>query len=255
MTGVGNLIMFKYLIKPNYIWMTLIQVSLPVWIYLAIGAEWYWYAIAFLFYFLYLCIGNNVGMHRFYSHRYFEMHRPIEWFVGWCAFMACLGSPLSYVSIHNIHHKFTDTELDPHGRVRGWRSVLYCYHKHIEPADIVFTKNLTNLMREYTRLHNYYWLWIFGCAGLMYILGGWNVLLFCWLLPASLTLWAVALVLLLQHDTMGPSNTRSYMWFGFGETWHGNHHADASLSDHSLGRGVDWTYEICRILSKSKKQV
>jgi fatty-acid desaturase len=247
--------MLKYLIKPNYVWMTLMQLLLPLWIYLAIGYEWYWYAIAFIFYFLYLCIGNNVGMHRFYSHRYFEMSKPVEYFVGWCAFVTGLGSPLSYVAIHNIHHRYNDTELDPHGRSRGWKSVFYCFHRHIYPRDIIFTKNLTNLMREYHFIHDYYWPLVVINAVLFYVLGGWNVLLFCWLLPASLTLWAVALVLLLQHDDQGPSNTRSYMWFGFGETWHGNHHADASLSDHSLGQDRDWTYEICRILSKSKKQV
>ena len=74
---VNQATMLKYLIKPNYVWMTLMQILLPLWIYLAIGAEWYWYAVAFVFYFLYLCIGNNVGMHRFYSHRYFEMSKPV----------------------------------------------------------------------------------------------------------------------------------------------------------------------------------
>jgi stearoyl-CoA desaturase (delta-9 desaturase) len=235
--------------------MTLMQILLPVWIYLSIGAEWYWYIISFVFYFLYLCIGNNVGMHRFYSHHYFEMSKPIEYFVGWCAFATGLGSPLSYVAIHNIHHRYNDTAQDPHGRPRGWKSLLYCFHRHIYPKDIIFTKNLTNLMREYHFIHDYYWPLVAVNAVLFYIIGGWNALLFCWLLPSSLTLWAVAFVLLLQHDNMGPSNTRAYMWFGFGETWHGNHHADASLSDHSLGQGRDWTYEICRILSKSKKPI
>ena len=94
---------------------------------------------------------------------------------------------------------------------------------------------------------------MFGTASLFYIFGGWKVLLFCWLLPASLTLWAVALVLLMQHDENGPNNSRAYMWFGFGETWHRNHHINPTLVDHSLGKGRDWTYEICRILSKRNK--
>ena len=243
----------KWILQPNYIWMTLMQVMLPVYVYLAWGAELHWWVLAFVFYFLYLCIGNNIGMHRYYSHRYFEMSKPVEYFVAWCAFMACLGSPLSYVNIHNVHHKHNDTELDPHGRQRGWKSVLFWYHKHLWPCDMVFTRNLLKLTARYKLLHDYYWLWVFGCASLMYILGGWNVLLFCWLLPASLTLWAVAFVLLLQHDDQGPSNTRSYMWFGFGETWHKNHHDDPSLVDHSLGQGRDWTYQLCKILSKSKK--
>jgi fatty-acid desaturase len=61
----------KWIIQPNYLWMTAMQILTPVWVYLAWGSEWYWWAIAFVFYFLYLCIGNNIGMHRYYCHRYF----------------------------------------------------------------------------------------------------------------------------------------------------------------------------------------
>ena len=126
MIGVDNLIMIRYLIRPNYIWMTLMQLMLPVYIYFAItsGAGWHYYLMLFVFYFLYLSIGNNIGLHRFFSHRYFEMSRPIEYFVAWCSTMSCLGSPLSYVCVHNIHHKSYDTDLDPHGRKRGWKSML-----------------------------------------------------------------------------------------------------------------------------------
>jgi stearoyl-CoA desaturase (delta-9 desaturase) len=252
MIGEDNPIVIKYLIKPNYVWMTVMQVLLPIYLFLAIGSEWYWWVLSFIFYFLYLCIGNNIGMHRYYCHKYFVMSKPVEYFVAWCATMACLGSPLSYVSIHNIHHRYNDTDQDPHGKNRGWKSVLYCFHRHIYPKDMIFTKNLTSLMREYHLLHDYYWPIVFVNAFVLYLIS-WKVLLFCWLIPASLTLWAVALVLLLQHDKNGPSNTRSYMWFSFGETWHGNHHEDASLIDHAKGNGVDWTYELCKILSKSKK--
>lgn len=245
-------VMINYLIKPNYLWMTLLQLMLPLFLYWAVGYEWYWWLATLVFYFLYLCIGNNVGMHRFYSHRYFEMSKPIEYFVTWCAAMCCVGSPISYVAVHNIHHKHNDTTQDPHGRFRSWASVLFCFHRHIYPKDILLSKNLSNIMREYHLLHDYYWPIVFANALVMYLIS-WKVLLFCWLIPASLSLWAVALVLLLQHDQHGPSNTRSYMWFGWGETWHGNHHVDAGLKDHSLGQGRDWTYELCKILSNSKK--
>lgn len=233
--------------------MTIIQLLLPVFIIVGLGAEWYWWVVSFVFYFLYLCIGNNIGMHRYFSHRYFTMSKPVELFVAWCAFMPGLGSPLSYVSVHNIHHRHNDTAQDVHGRARGWRSLLYCFHKYIHAQDIVFSKNLISLTRQYHWVHNYYWLFVFGNAALMYLVS-WKLFLFAWAIPASITLWIVALVLLLQHDQHGPSNTRSYMWFGWGETWHANHHADPSLQDHSLGKGRDWTYELCKILSKSKKQ-
>tara|TARA_R110000822_G_scaffold79502_2_gene190087 strand:- start:7218 stop:7943 length:726 start_codon:yes stop_codon:yes gene_type:complete len=239
----------KHLIKPNYIWMTLIQLLLPVFLYFSIGVEWYWWLVSFVFYFLYLCIGNNIGMHRYFSHRYFEMSKPVELFVSWCAFMPGLGSPLSYVSIHNIHHKHSDTELDPHGNSRGWKSILYCYHKHITGEDFVVSRNLLKLGKQYHYLHQWYWLFVFANAGIMYLIS-WKLFLFAWAIPASLTLWAVSAVLLLQHDKKGASNTRSYMWFGWGETWHKNHHDDPGLLDHGQGKGIDLTYQISRILSR-----
>ena len=241
--------MISYLIKPNYVWMTLIQLLLPVFIFIGLGAEWYWWLVSFVFYFLYLCIGNNIGMHRYFSHRYFEMRKPVEWFVAWCAFMPGLGSPLSFVAVHNIHHRHYDREHDPHGRIRGWRSVLFCYHKYLHGEDIVFSKNLIGLMKRYHLIHEFYWLFVFANAGIMYLIS-WKLFLFAWAIPASLTLWAVALVLLLQHDDKGPSNTRNYMWYSFGETWHKNHHDNPALDNHADESSIDWTYQITRILKK-----
>jgi hypothetical protein len=104
-------------------------------------------------------------------------------------------------------------------------------------------------MRQYHLIHDYYWLFVFANAVIMYLIS-WKLFLFAWAIPASLTLWAVALVLLLQHDDNGPSNTRNYMWFGWGETWHKNHHANPALDNHAEPGYKDWTYEITRILRK-----
>lgn len=228
------------------------QLLAPVFILLGLGYSWQWWTTALVFYFLYLCIGNNIGMHRYYCHKDFEVCKPLEIFIAWCSSMACLGSPLSYASIHVIHHRNYDTTLDPHGRKRGWRSLLFWFHKHLGPKDVVFTRNLSHLTKRYHLLHDYYWPFVFANALIMYLIS-WEVLLFCWLIPASLTTWAVSLVLLLQHDENGPNNSRSYMWFGWGETWHKNHHDNPGLKDHSMGKGIDWTWKICKILSKRNK--
>lgn len=231
--------------------MTLLQLMLPVFVWAAIGEASGWWICTLVFYFLYLAIGNNVGMHRYYCHQYFEMHPIVEGFVAWCSAMACVGSPVSYAGIHVIHHKYADTHLDAHGPHRGLKSIMYWFHRHIQPNDVTFTRNIGMLNVRYGWLHNHYWLWVFGCASLMYMIGGWNVLLFCWLLPASLTLWAVSLVLILQHDKHGPSNTKSYMWFGWGETFHGNHHKYPTLKNHSMNsRCPDFTYLICKVLAR-----
>ena len=167
--------------------------------------------------------------------------------------MTCIGSPISYAGIHIVHHKNFDTDLDPHGPSRGWKSVLYCFHKHLTPSDVRYTRNLLDLTRRYSKIHLYYWPIVFGNALLIFLLFGWNALLFCWLLPASLTLWAISFVLLLSHDRNGANNSRSYMWFGWGETWHKNHHDNPSLANQADKGQIDWSYQICKILSKSNK--
>ena len=111
------------------------------------------------------------------------------------------------------------------------------------------TRNLSNLTKQYHLLHDYYNLFILLNVAI-FALFGWEMVLFAWAIPASLTLWATSLVLLLQHDKEGPSNTRCYQWFAFGETFHKNHHENPALVDHSLGKGIDWTYHISRVLSK-----
>lgn len=244
-------LMIKYFIQPNYFWMSLIQVITPVAIVHALIGDYSstWWLVTLLFYFLYLCIGNNVGMHRFFSHRYFVMRRPVEWMVAWCAMMPGLGSPISYASIHNVHHRCNDTKLDPHGRVRGWRSMIFWFHKHLTACEVVFSHNLIRLGKQYKFVHHYYWPFVFANALVMYLIS-WELFLFAWLIPAGLTLWAVALVLLLQHDNIGASNTKNYKWFGWGETWHANHHANPNWDDHADSGGIDWTYQITRILKK-----
>lgn len=244
----------KKAIQPNGYVMAIIQLLLPVFLYIGItnNAEWYWWAMTVVFYFLYLSVGNNVGLHRYFCHRNFKLSKPMEHFVVWCGSMGGLGSPPSYISVHTVHHAHVDTELDPHGPCRGWRSVLLCFHRHIGPNDIIFTKTLKDAVIKYYWLQKYYWI-IVGLNALVMYLISWKVFIFCWAIPASLTLWAVGFVLIMGHQDKKPSNTRSYQWFGWGEAWHKNHHDNPTLADHAPKGKIDWTYQVCKILSKSEK--
>lgn len=239
----------RYLIRPNYVFMTLLQLMLPLFVYLAWGVEWGWWVVAGTFYFIHLAIGNNIGMHRYFCHRYFKAPLWAEWLMLWASASAALGSPISYAGIHVIHHKHSDTDLDPHGPQRGWKSVLYCFHRKIQPTEISFSRNLGTLMTKYSWLHNYYWGWVVAYAlGILFV-GGIKPFLFIWAIPVSATLWAVALVLLLQHDDKQASNTQSYQWFGWGEAFHKNHHDDPKLTNHAPVGKVDWTYQMTKWLS------
>lgn len=240
----------KQLTRHNKYLMTAMQLLLPVWIYLAWGSDWYWWVLTLVFYFLYVGVGNNVGLHRYYSHRNFEMSKPVEYFVLWCTVMTCLGSPVSYAGVHLIHHKFSDQPNDPHGPTRGWKSILYLFHRQLGPQDIIPSRYLAELIVRFKWLHDYYWLAVLINALLIYIIFGWTVLLFAWLIPASLCLWIIALVLLQQHDSEGATNTKIYTIYGCGEGWHKNHHYNPGKPNNADPGCVDWTYRLCRLFAK-----
>lgn len=247
-------------LEPNTKIMTLLQLSLPVQLYWAftIDASWHWWIAAFVFYFLYCAVGNNVGLHRYFCHKQFEMHKYTEWFVLWCSTMSGLGSPQSYTLPHLVHHRYSDEDNDPHGPTAGKRSVLYYYHRHTGMRSMtVFGKRLAELCEKYSWLHKYYWGIVALNAGLMYAIDV-KVFLFCWLLPATLTLWAVALTIYLQHEqlpdgTYSASNTQKHSWWGLGEGLHLNHHLNPKQFNNAINPGeVDYTWHIAKLFARKQ---
>ena len=90
------------------------QLTLPVAIYFGIqsGAGWIWWVAAVFFWgFVYTVIGNNVGLHRFFSHGHFTVSKPVEYLLLWLGCMVGVGGPVSYAMTHVVHHNFALTML------------------------------------------------------------------------------------------------------------------------------------------------
>jgi stearoyl-CoA desaturase (delta-9 desaturase) len=87
----------------------------------------YWFIIligGILLYFPMHQLGASMGYHKLFSHKSFE---PQTWFPPVSAFIGIVsfnGDPLTYSLIHRIHHKYADTDLDPHNPARG---LFNCY--------------------------------------------------------------------------------------------------------------------------------
>jgi stearoyl-CoA desaturase (delta-9 desaturase) len=241
------------IIQPNKVGITIVQLLFPVAVFWGIGssAEWYWWLVAFLFYFLYCAVGNNLAMHRYYCHKHFELSKPMEYFFLWCSSMSILGSPLSYAIPHLMHHKNPDCELDPHGPTVGLKSLLYFFHRHLQiDKETLISRRVIELTRRYGWLHKNYYLFVIANVVIMSLIS-WKVVLFCWLIPAGATLWAVAVAIYLQHIGYKPSNNAFYSWFGWGEGLHANHHIFPGKADTALKPGeTDWTYQLSRVFAK-----
>ena len=70
-------------------------------------------------------IGNEIGMHRLWSHKSFKTEKWKEMLMHICAVPLLCGSSIAYVGIHRQHHAFSDTERDPHQTGSALKTFFY----------------------------------------------------------------------------------------------------------------------------------
>jgi|TARA_R110002126_G_scaffold154149_2_gene301258 fatty-acid desaturase len=229
----------------------ILQLSLPLGIYLGIqsGAEWYWWAIAVFFYtIVYSMIGNNIALHRYFTHAHFKVSKPVEYFFLWTGSMIGLGGPLSYAMTHVIHHKHSDTKLDPHGPQRGKRSWLIWFQKTVDPKETpVFSKPIARLGRKYALLHKFYIPFLLINAGILWLID-YKLFLFVWLIPASAACWGIGWAVWRQHWHLEANNSPLHRWDYLYEGLHLNHHLHPGAPDTAVNPGeIDWTYQTSKL--------
>lgn len=64
--------------------------------------------------------GVTAGMHRLWSHKSYKARLPTRFVLGVLASITNQGSIYHWCRDHRVHHKFSDTEADPHDINRGF---------------------------------------------------------------------------------------------------------------------------------------
>lgn len=82
-----------------------------------------WVVFLFAFFVMYVVaqiFGMSITYHKLFSHRSY-VSKPWAAYAGVVVnVMFCKGSPQRYAQIHRWHHRYADTDLDPHSPVHGW---------------------------------------------------------------------------------------------------------------------------------------
>jgi len=172
----------------------------------------------------------TVFMHRAWCHRGWI---PTYWLnVYGLTFTSLIlvGASPGWCAIHRQHHRFSDTEQDPHHRTKSvWRLMFY---QDLKP-DFTYAKDLLQ-----DPLHR----WFFNHTQTIQLC--WVILLavlspeflFFWVAAAGLNRFVMNLINVVLHSRdAGPVN--SPFWaviFLQGEPWHANHHNQQK--DWRLGR-------------------
>lgn len=213
------------------------------------------YLLAWFVFFLTGSIGMSATFHRLLSHKSYIAPKWWEYFGTICATLGGTGSSIAWCAVHREHHRFTDTEKDPHSpQCHGVLRVQFLSMFHYPQIRYV-----PDLLRSnfHIMVHKYYWHIHLLYAVILYTVLGPFALIYLWLFPCLILWHAGSSINTLSHlfgkQDHKTNDTSTNHWltgiFVWGEGWHNNHHW--SPTDYQFGKRwyqIDITYWVIRLL-------
>lgn len=191
--------------------------------------------------------GIGIGYHRLLTHGGFKAPKWLEYFFTFCGTMALQSGAISWVSTHRIHHKFTETENDPHSPRGGtiWAHIGWILQgtaQNQTPETMQrYAPDLTK-DKVHMFMNRYYWVTPIIAGIILFAIGGWTMVLwgvflrtvmgwhFTWLVNSATHLWGTR-----RFETHDDSRNNGLIALvTFGEGWHNNHHAHPRSAKHGF---------------------
>ena len=189
--------------------------------------EW---AIAVALYFFMATIGGTVTYHRLLSHKSFSSPKWFEYFGSIVAAIGGNGSGITWVAIHREHHRFTDTEKDPHSPLhKGLFDIQF-----LSMCEVPNIRYVPDLLRSkfHQWVHANYWIINIVYIGIVCLIDPF-ALVYAYFVP-TLFVWHAGSFINTVNHTIGYQSTKTNdnstnnIFTGIlvsGEGWHNNHHA------------------------------
>ena len=199
-----------------------------------VDLNWAYLIMSILSFYCYSILGISMMLHRYYSHKSFQLHPIIKWIFTVFALLAGRGSVLGWVYVHRIHHATSDTEKDPHSP--HFKSFSFIGFKPVydesKKINYFIVKEL--LTEAHINIDKYY---ILGIVAFILFLGliDVNLIFYIWALPTfAVSISQIAFNYFAHKHGYRNFSTRDfstnniYLWpFILGDAWHNNHHAHA----------------------------
>ena len=188
--------------------------------------QYLWFAVTAIVFFLMNPVGIAITYHRYWSHKSFEFKNTfLRNFCSFWAMASGAGSILGWVGIHRDHHAHSDKENDPHLASDGYLPMISMSTYKYKPSP----KKVADMLRDefITKTHKYYFAIPLSYASLCFVIGGLDLLVFGFCLPAALSLLVQNTTNYINHlneDGFYPSKVGWINVLNFGDGWHKNHH-------------------------------
>lgn len=202
--------------------------------------------LLFIAFYVYHLLGVTVGYHRLLAHRSFKCPKFVEYFLVIGGYLAFESSPIWWATLHRAHHRYTETELDPHsprfGNAHAYMGWIFGKHypEHLNPK--LQAPDLVNdpLYRLLERNNNWHTSHLtntaigFGSRLILWAIFGWEVAAIS--VAAGLAVQQVPFIVNLfchkpvlgykNFDTADDGTNVPFLALVcLGDNWHNNHHA------------------------------
>lgn len=183
--------------------------------------EWWHYLIVLFVYFLNGCLGMTMTYHRLLAHRTWNPRKWVEYLYTFFATIGMTGSAISWVAIHREHHRYENTEKDPHSPYhKGWFWAHYLsMFAKVNPR---YTKDLMR-SKFYQFQHKHYMDICIAYGIVVYLLDPFAIV-YAWLVPAALLWNGGSLIVSTSHRHNTQHNDLIFAITTWGEGYHSNHH-------------------------------
>jgi stearoyl-CoA desaturase (Delta-9 desaturase) len=215
-----------------------------------------------------LCIGLyairmcaiTAGYHRYFSHRSFRTSRIGQFILAVLCQSSAQRGVIWWAAKHRAHHKYSDTELDPHSpRHRGFwfAHIGWIFSPPVREADYSLVPDLMRFP-ELRWLDRQKYLPAMALGVAVWFVAGWPGLFVGFFLSTVFLYHCSFAINSLAHLTgkqryITGDDSRNSWWLAlltFGEGWHNNHHHfQSSLRQGFYWWEVDFTFYVVKLLS------
>ena len=235
--------------------------TLPFLVAWTLWGDPYWWLVVIsgiLLYFPVHQLGPAIGYHKLFVHRSFD---PRPWYPYLSAFIgsiAFFGDPMNAAMVHRNHHRYADTDKDPHspihGRFHAYLGWIATYKPSLRDSIVV-----TDLARDYPWLviyRKHEWMVPLIFHSVLYILS--PIIFSAVAIACLLSVHNGLAINAFSHDPHNQDNEKAIDSIFLGR-WinpaflHRHHHQESNLYDYSHSGVKDhWATFIEKFLSKPK---
>lgn len=213
-------------------------------------------------------LGAALTYHRCLAHRSFAFRNKwLERVFATFATLVFSHGPLSWVSAHRLHHRYTDTTGDPHDSHRGFWHAHFLWIFKPDPrwdkkAKVYDQERVPDIASDpyYRWLSNYFYLPPLTFLALLYVFGSWPWFFWGGLIP-TVAYWHIqwsvnSLAHRFGYRNFSIPDHSTNFWpvalLTCGDGWHNNHHAFPYSAKHGFFRWweLDVTYLLILLLKR-----